>query len=192
MSCAVDGCDKPIKSCGFCCAHYKRFWRHGSPTAGQTSKGEPKRFLHSLVGTESAGCIPWPYARDYRTGYAMVSHEGRMQAAARVVCIMVNGPPPTSRHEAAHNCGKGNEGCVNPHHLRWATHQENQADRLDHGTDNRGDKKRSFTKLNEESVKAIRAMAKTGSNHAELSEIYGVSRSNISAICLRRNWAWVE
>lgn len=191
MSCAVDGCDKPIRSLGFCSAHYRRLWRHGSPTAGQTGKGAPKRFLRSLVGTESADCIAWPYAID-KTGYGMVSHEGRMQTAARVVCIMVNGPPPTPRHEAAHNCGKGNEGCVNPRHLRWATHQENQADRLDHGTDNRGDKKRSFTKLDEEKVRTIRAMAVSGSSHGELSELYGVSKSNISAICVRRNWAWVE
>lgn len=51
---------------------------------------------------------------------------------SRVVCERVNGPAPTEKHETAHGCG--NSWCVNKRHLRWATHIENEADKLIHGT----------------------------------------------------------
>lgn len=50
---------------------------------------------------------------------------------ARVVCEEINGPPPTSEHQAAHNTPNGCIGrfCVNGNHLRWATQSENERDK---------------------------------------------------------------
>lgn len=45
---------------------------------------------------------------------------------ARLVCEMIQGPPPTPLHEASHLC-PGNWLCVNPDHLVWETHKENMA-----------------------------------------------------------------
>lgn len=50
------------------------------------------------------------------------------------MCILAHGEPPSPEHVAAHSCGQGHEGCVNPGHLRWATVAENIADTLKHGT----------------------------------------------------------
>lgn len=33
------------------------------------------------------------------------------------MCELVYGKPPMPKHQAAHNCGKGNLGCINPKHL---------------------------------------------------------------------------
>lgn len=55
--------------------------------------------------------------------------------AHRLMCVFVNGDCPPDKNEAAHSCG--NRKCVNPAHLRWATYEENGADKIIHGT-NRG------------------------------------------------------
>ena len=41
---------------------------------------------------------------------------------------------PTPKHEAAHNCGKGHEGCFGAGCVEWKTHAENVADMVRHGT----------------------------------------------------------
>jgi hypothetical protein len=32
-SCAISGCERPVKAHGWCSMHYHRWWRHGSPLA---------------------------------------------------------------------------------------------------------------------------------------------------------------
>jgi hypothetical protein len=86
----------------------------------------------ALIHREES-CLSWPYSRD-SYGYGNIWHESRMQPVHRVVCEYVHGAAPTPKHEVAHNCGKGHEGCVNPGHLRWATHRENMDDQYVHGT----------------------------------------------------------
>lgn len=50
------------------------------------------------------------------------------------MCQKAHGDPPSPKHDAAHSCGRGHEGCVNPNHLSWKTKKQNQADRITHGT----------------------------------------------------------
>lgn len=64
--------------------------------------------------------------------------DGRTHTVSRLVCEYINGKAPSPEHEAAHNCGKGHEGCVNPLHMRWATRAENFSDKVIHGTSMRG------------------------------------------------------
>lgn len=35
MSCAIEGCEKPIAKTGLCNAHYQRKWKHGDPLGGR-------------------------------------------------------------------------------------------------------------------------------------------------------------
>ena len=78
-------------------------------------------------------CLIWPFRRG-ETGYGRVRWEGKQRNVSRIVCGLVNGEPPSPEHQAAHSCGNGRGGCANPKHLTWKTPQENQADRLVHGT----------------------------------------------------------
>jgi hypothetical protein len=53
--------------------------------------------------------------------------DGRVEAVARIVCRLVNGPAPSRRHQAGHTCPDGeNALCVSPRHLQWVTPYENQ------------------------------------------------------------------
>lgn len=50
----------------------------------------------------------------------------------RLVCIAFHGPQPTPAHEVAHCDGVGLNNAQS--NLRWATHAENEADKISHGT----------------------------------------------------------
>lgn len=134
--CMIDGCERPRrnKSSEWCNSHWMRWYRHGDPLAGRSENGEPHQFLADhVLPYRGDACIDWPYACDGH-GYARINSAGKIRLVTRIVCEDVNGPPPTLDHQAAHSCGRGNQGCVTPRHLRWATQSENEADKYTHGT----------------------------------------------------------
>lgn len=83
-------------------------------------------------------CLVWPFAREKRTGRGQFggNEEGEERWAHRVMCEAVHGPAPAEKPQAAHSCGNGHEGCVNPRHLSWATNSENQLQRYAQGRGN--------------------------------------------------------
>lgn len=83
-------------------------------------------------------CLIWPFAREGRVGRGMMgTGNGKGTWAHRVMCETVHGPAPIDRPQAAHSCGNGDQGCVNPRHLYWATNSQNQLERYRHGRGNR-------------------------------------------------------
>jgi len=189
MLCQVNGCDRPQKNRGWCSMHYQRWWKHGDPLAGGTPLGEPMRYFREVVlpfhGDE---CLIWPYARD-QNGYAKLAGVGDTQYVSRLACEEANGPPPTSKHEAAHICGRGHLGCVNLGHLLWKTHKANQHDRFAHGTHTRGEQ-HPGSKLTERDVREIRELSKN-MRQAGIARKYGVSRRAVGMILTGKNWAHV-
>lgn len=151
--------------------------------AGRTQAGEPGRYLTEVVLTyEGDECLIWPYAR-IANGYAMI----RGQYVHRVICEEVKGPPPTTKHQAAHSCGRGKQGCVTKRHLSWKTPLENIADKFIHGTIVRGERV-SQGKLTE--AQALEIMALKGSMKLkDIGAKYGVSLAAISAIHCGISWA---
>lgn len=146
----------------------------------------PKRssevFLRAHVGHRGKECLLWPF-RLNRGGYGLAVVGGVQTFASRWMCILAHGNPPTRKHEAAHSCG--NARCVNPNHLRWATPKENYADRIGHGTDNRG-QRNGKTRLTAADVKAIRSAPP---HLKPLMERYGLSKGCISKIRGKKRWA---
>lgn len=98
-----------------------------------TGRGAAVTFLRERVTYDGPGCLIWPFYRR-STGYGTLSVCKRQNYAHRFMCELVNGPPPSPDHEAAHSCGNGHGGCVHPKHLSWKTASENHLDRRGHGT----------------------------------------------------------
>jgi hypothetical protein len=188
--CEVESCSEPVYGKNLCRKHYGRLRRHGNPTGGRTSRGTAGRFYREeVIPCTSHECLVWPFART-RHGYGKMRQDGKAVSVSRQACEEVHGPPPTPKHEAAHSCGKGHEGCVNPKHLYWATREENLADTLEHGTRNRGER-HGHSKLTEAEVRQIRGLRGKKSQE-ELAALFGVSRANIHAIHARKTWGWLQ
>lgn len=70
------------------------------------------------------GCLEWTASR--QVGYGQVWFQGRMRGAHRVAWIVAHGEIPKGR-EVDHLCH--NRACVEPRHLRLATHVQNGQNR---------------------------------------------------------------
>lgn len=104
----------------------------------------------------------------------------------RLVAEAFHGKPPSSNHEVAHFDGvRWNNRAAN---LRWATRSQNYADRHRHGTQNDGEKN-GFSKLTEADIKQIRLSRERG---VDIATRYGVDKTCISQIRLRKSWRHVE
>lgn len=190
--CSVDGCDNRHFGRGFCNAHYYRWRKHGHPMMGGpalSAKGSPLAWMAERLHHGGADCLIWPFARN-RNGYGSLKVMGRQINAHRWVCEQVHGPAPSQEHQAAHSCGKGRDGCVNPSHLRWATPSENAADKVLHGTTFRG-KPGPHRKLTVDQVREIRAL-KGAVSQSELASRFGATQANIGLIQRRKTWAWLD
>jgi hypothetical protein len=175
---------------GFCALHYQRWRRHGDPLVVNRPPSPAQDWIRDHVTHRDEGCLLWPfhigsdgYARAHRPG------SGELTTAANLMCEAAHGPAPSPEHECAHSCGRGDQGCVHPQHLRWATPQENQQERVDHGTSNRGERQWQ-ARLTADDVRAIRRLATT-MTQAAIAKQFGVRPDHVSRIVRREKWAWL-
>lgn len=190
--CSVNGCNKPTyRAKSLCQGHWRRLDRHGDvaadvPLGGIVRRRKDVDWLEAHRGWQDDKCLIWPFKRSWQ-GYPQIQNDaGGSAVASRVMCRMVHGDPPDESHHAAHSCGNGRLGCVNPRHLRWADRFENYADRRAHGTDDVGERN-PRAKLTEGHVREIRAAAASISN-AEMARKYGVAVQTVSLARRRVNW----
>jgi GcrA cell cycle regulator len=136
-------------------------------------------FILNHVGYRGDKCLRWPLGRD-KHGRGFLTVNGEHWWAHRLMCKLAHGEPPTSDHTAAHNCGKGHEGCINPRHLEWKTQGDNLEDCRRHGTVVRhhGGNVRRLTPEQINSIKNARG----GQTQAYLAAEFGVSEGTISDI----------
>lgn len=192
--CSIPDCGKTVLNVrGWCSKHYQRWRKHGDPLGGpafRTSRGDSLRFVYEVVlNHHDGGCLNWPFCK-VEDGYGRIWSDGKNGLAHRYVCELVNGPPPTRDHEAAHTCGNGHLGCVAPGHLSWKTKADNQADRLFHGTHDRGERSAN-SKISESDAREILSLRGTLSQR-EIGQRFGVSQAQISRILRGYRWAWLE
>lgn len=191
--CAVEGCANdagaPGAARGWCPKHYQRWKRCGDAAHVDIDRGAAMRFINEVaLPFEGEDCLLWPFAR-YRDGYGQVWFEGRLAGAHRVVCQMAHGEPENDGLDAAHSCGNGHDGCVNPGHLRWATRAANFADMAAHGTKPIGEQA-PWAKLTDDGVRQIRRLALT-MQQKDIAVLMGVSKPTISAVLSGKRWAHV-
>ena len=141
-------------------------------------------FLLQAISRETDECILWPWGT--QTGYGSFFKDKKRSLAHIFICRGVHGEPPSSKHEVAHSCGV--RRCINKRHLRWATKSENMADKLIHGTHNRGERG-GLTKLTKEQVIEIR----TGKRRqTALAKEFGVTVATINDAKHYRTWSWLR
>lgn len=188
--CSVQSCTGSVWAREMCRKHYMRWHSHGDPTIvlnHVAPAGDPAAFL-AAIPAEGNGCLRWPYATN-GVGYAQINIKGKKLLVSRIVCERRHGPPPSPRHVAAHECGKGHEGCVAPWHLSWKTPAGNMADRERHGTMRRGEDC-SYAKLSTADVLEIKRLLGTKSQR-EIGLAFGIEQSAVSSIARDLIWAHV-
>lgn len=195
--CSIPDCGKPSHLRGWCIAHYTRWRRHGDPLGGRTrgGRGSALRYFHDVVVPyEGDDCLIWTEHRNM-AGYGLVYVDGKHQYVSRLACREVNGPPPTDKHVAAHNCGNGHLGCVNPRHMRWATAWENAQDAIAHGRLARGrfahGRSIRTAKLTDDDVRRIRSLKGT-MTQAGIGRLFNIGAPHVCRILKGEKWGHLD
>ncbi|MGN7750604.1 hypothetical protein [Sinorhizobium sp. 22678] len=119
-----------------------------------------------------------------------MTKDGERGIVSRFLCEDTKGAPPTPKHEAAHSCGNGKFGCVTKRHISWKTPAENQADRLAHGTHNRGERC-GTSKLTEREAREILSL-KGKESQRSIAKRFGIIQQTVSQIHSKKTWAWLS
>lgn len=190
--CDVPDCERPRFGRGLCGMHYQRLRNHGDPDTlkvRQPGRGEVTDFYNNVVlNYEGDECLEWPFAKGNK-GYAQMHRAGKKGPVQRFLCEDVYGPPPTPSHHSAHSCGNGHLACVNKNHLSWKTPVENNADKIAHGTSNRGER-HGHAKLTEAQAREVISLRGIESQRS-LARRFGISQQTVSDIHRGKHWSWV-
>jgi hypothetical protein len=169
-------------------APYQKEWRTLPWLAGYEVSEDGDVRHTSRKATRPAGYVlKGCVQRDgYRIYKLTVFGFKRIYKAHRLVCEAFHGRPPNERMEVAHFDGNP----ANNHYtnLRWASRQENDRDRVAHGTDPRGERNPRAI-LDWSKVREIRARytGKRG-QMAELAAEYGLTRGGMAQVVYGRTW----
>lgn len=95
-------------------------------------------------------------------------------------------------------CPEGMEGCHNDGdksnnrlgNLRWDTHIENNADKLKHGTGNKGEK-HGKAKLLDSQVLEIKKLLALNVSQREIAKMFGICSTNVSHINSGQSWSHI-
>jgi hypothetical protein len=145
---------------------------------------EPTRYNWLVANRDHRGddCLLWPFASNC-DGYGTFGYQGKLRYAHRFMCELVHGEAPSKKHNAAHSCGNGAKGCVNPRHISWKTASENMHDRTAHGGGAIGKRGKVPADIARQ-IKELRGVK----SQREIAEMFGVSRSNVG--CIQRGKTW--
>lgn len=120
--CSIDGCEKPMKTRGWCGTHYERWRLHGDPVwAPPTPEARFWEKVRALPVADPNACWLWTASR-YLGGYGQLWVDGRLVPAHRFAYELLTGPIPEGL-QLDHLCRV--PACVNPDHLEPVTQREN-------------------------------------------------------------------
>lgn len=132
----------------------------------------------------SEECVTLP-GKPMNNGYHWIAKN----YAHRYMCEWKHGPPPSPAHVAAHSCGV--KHCINPKHIRWATHQENMDDKYVHNTLPLGEDHWTTTLKNEQVLEIRRLYAEGCASMPAIARMFGISTETARSIIRRRTWAHI-
>lgn len=126
---------------------------------------------------------PSPHSDHYPLVTLWWGGVGKQHRVHTLVATAFHGPAPEGT-ECCHNNGDPTD--CHAANLRWATHSENMADAVRHGTFN---PRRLSARLTATQVREIRGSDLTQS---ELARVYGCTQANISFVRNRVTWGHVS
>lgn len=135
-------------------------------------------------------CLICPSRR--KDGYpGRLTYNGQRIMAHVYACIHAHGEKPSAKFHAAHECGNGAGGCMNPHHMQWKQVKDNMADKVRHGTQTRGQDHHT-AKLNDADIAEIKRQLLTSKPKRHIANEFGVSDSLICMIAKGKRWAHIQ
>lgn len=146
-------------------------------TKGKYNRNVPERILKQ--GSTQQG---------YRiVGLYDTSGKEKIHLIHRLLLENFVGPCPDG-YQACHNDGNPLNNSLE--NLRWDSVKNNMADKIKHGTTNRGTKNGN-NKLKRLEVLQIRNLFESGVGAKSISEKFGVNIMTVYDINRRRSWAWL-
>jgi hypothetical protein len=121
-------------------------------------------------------------------GYLDVQIRGEHRLVHRLVLEMFVGPCPAGM-EAAHNNGDPSDNRLD--NLRWATPASNQSDRVEHGTDSRGEKHGQH-KLTEKDITDIIRLTDSGASRVVIGRQFGIHPTTVRRIAKGLAWKHIN
>lgn len=138
------------------------------------------RYSRLIVGYTAAG---------YRVVKLFRDGKPTTLRRAAVILMAFVGPRPSHLHEASHV--NGNRLHDHLENLCWETRIENEARKRVHGTQARG-AGNGNSKLQDEAVREIRRLLKSGERQTVIASMFGCSQSAISSIKLGQAWSHIH
>ncbi|MFB7479520.1 HNH endonuclease [Streptomyces anulatus] len=130
---------------------------------------------------------PWPIGNGYLLVRLYRGGVGTAFPINRLVLQVFIGRAKAGMH-AAHNNGVRTDNRLT--NLRWATPADNNADKLRHGTAQRGERANNV-KVTAADVVEIRRRLTEGETQEALGREFGLTQTGVSRIKLRKNWRHV-
>jgi hypothetical protein len=117
--------------------------------------------------------------RGYLVAHLRQDGREKQMLVHQAVLIAFVGPAPSALHEGAHGDGIRTNAALS--NLRWATHAENEADKVLHGTRIEGETHPSSTKSDIEAAEILR-LRELGLSFSEISGSVGYSKAHACRI----------
>ena len=155
---------------------------------GRWLREDPKQRLMRRVSKQTNGCWNWT-GRTNIGGYGWIRLNGQVIAHRAAFSLFVS-EIPRGKY-VLHHCD--NRRCVNPDHLFLGDAKSNMLDAKAKGrTWKPKGSLHPMAKLNEASVRAIRALSADGKTQSEIARLFGLVPSTISVVVSRKHWSHVR
>lgn len=157
------------------------------PSYAISSLGRVRRIVDSKTA-KAKGFLKVCDAGRYSTVVLRRDGKSYTKAVHRLLALTFLGPPPSSKHEAAHVDGDSIRNHIG--NISWKLPVENTADKELHGTMLRGESHPNC-QLTEDQIRDIRHIHKMGLPRKDIAFIYDKHPGYISLIINRKRWKHV-
>jgi hypothetical protein len=185
--CSIKDCKRPVDAKKLCVSHILRLRKYGDPLATpiKKPKGSNHKWLVDNKNYVGDDCLKWPFSLTSK-GYGDLYYNKKRTSASREMCRLAHGDPESDSMHAAHSCGNGHLGCVNPNHLSWKTPKENNKDKIEHGTLARGENHHASTITESQALEIIEL--RDTMYRRDIAEKLGISEHAVAHVCAGKSW----